>query len=31
MWPLALFVVTFLLGIVAVLAGIGGGVLFVPS
>lgn len=29
-WPLSLFVVTFLLGIVAVLAGIGGGVLFVP-
>lgn len=29
-WPLALFVVTFLLGIVAVLAGVGGGVLFVP-
>jgi len=29
-WPLALFVVTFLLGIVAVVAGIGGGVLFVP-
>lgn len=28
-WPLALFVVTFLIGIVAVLAGIGGGVLFV--
>lgn len=29
-WPLALFLVTFLLGIVAVLAGVGGGVLFVP-
>lgn len=29
-WPLSLFVVTFLLGIVAVLAGVGGGVLFVP-
>jgi uncharacterized membrane protein YfcA len=29
-WPLALFVVTFVLGIVAVLAGVGGGVLFVP-
>lgn len=29
-WPIALFVVTFLLGIVAVLAGVGGGVLFVP-
>lgn len=29
-WPLALFAVTFLLGIVAVLAGVGGGVLFVP-
>jgi len=29
-WPLALFAVTFLLGIVAVVAGIGGGVLFVP-
>lgn len=30
MWPLILFVVTFLLGIVAVLGGVGGGVLFVP-
>lgn len=30
MWPLLLFVVTFLLGIVAVIAGLGGGVLFVP-
>ena len=29
-WPLGLFVVTFLLGIVAVLGGVGGGVLFVP-
>ena len=29
-WPLALFVVTFVLGILAVLAGVGGGVLFVP-
>ena len=29
-WPIALFAVTFLLGIVAVIAGIGGGVLFVP-
>jgi uncharacterized membrane protein YfcA len=29
-WPLALFVVTFFLGIVAVLGGVGGGVLFVP-
>jgi uncharacterized membrane protein YfcA len=29
-WPLALFVVTFLLGVVAVLGGVGGGVLFVP-
>ena len=30
LWPIALFAVTFLLGIVAVLAGVGGGVLFVP-
>jgi hypothetical protein len=30
MWPLSLFIVTFLLGIVAVLGGVGGGVLFVP-
>jgi uncharacterized membrane protein YfcA len=30
LWPLGLFAVTFLLGIVAVLGGIGGGVLFVP-
>jgi len=29
-WPLALFALTFLFGIVAVLAGVGGGVLFVP-
>jgi hypothetical protein len=29
-WPLALFALCFLLGIVAVIAGIGGGVLFVP-
>jgi hypothetical protein len=29
-WPLALFFASFLLGIVAVIAGIGGGVLFVP-
>jgi hypothetical protein len=29
-WPLVLFVVTFALGIVAVLGGVGGGVLFVP-
>jgi len=29
-WPLALFAMSFLLGIVAVLAGVGGGVLFVP-
>ncbi len=30
LWPVALFLVTFALGIVAVLAGVGGGVLFVP-
>src|SRR5947207_5918843 len=30
LWPLALFAVTFAIGIVAVLAGVGGGVLFVP-
>jgi hypothetical protein len=30
LWPIALFAVTFLLGIVAVLGGVGGGVLFVP-
>jgi len=29
-WPLALFIVTFVLGILAVLGGVGGGVLFVP-
>src|SRR5512147_1608076 len=29
-WPLALFFASFALGIVAVLAGVGGGVLFVP-
>ena len=29
-WPLVLFVVTLLLGIVAILGGVGGGVLFVP-
>ncbi|MBI4687546.1 MAG: sulfite exporter TauE/SafE family protein [Nitrospirae bacterium] len=29
-WPLVLFIVTFFLGIVAVLGGVGGGVLFVP-
>jgi uncharacterized membrane protein YfcA len=29
-WPLVLFVVTFVLGVLAVLAGVGGGVLFVP-
>ena len=29
-WPLVLLVVTFLMGIVAVLGGVGGGVLFVP-
>ena len=29
-WPLALFVVCFLLGMIAVPAGVGGGVLFVP-
>jgi uncharacterized membrane protein YfcA len=29
-WPLVLFVVTFVMGIVAVLGGVGGGVLFVP-
>lgn len=29
-WPISLFFVTFLLGIVAVLGGVGGGVLFVP-
>lgn len=29
-WPMVLFVVTFVLGIAAVLGGVGGGVLFVP-
>lgn len=29
-WPIALFTVTFLLGVVAILGGVGGGVLFVP-
>jgi uncharacterized protein len=29
-WPLSLFIVTFILGILAVLGGVGGGVLFVP-
>ena len=29
-WPLALFVITFVMGILAVLGGVGGGVLFVP-
>lgn len=29
-WPLVLFIVTFILGILAVLGGVGGGVLFVP-
>jgi uncharacterized membrane protein YfcA len=29
-WPLALFIFTFILGILAVLAGVGGGVLFTP-
>jgi uncharacterized protein len=29
-WVLLLFVVTFVLGVVAVVAGVGGGVLFVP-
>lgn len=29
-WPIVLFVVTFVMGIVAVLAGVGGGVLFTP-
>ena len=30
LWPLLLFIITFLMGIVAVLGGVGGGVLFVP-
>jgi len=29
-WPVALFIVTFVLGILAVLGGVGGGVLYVP-
>src|SRR5262245_16444331 len=29
-WPIALFAATFALGIIAVLSGVGGGVLFVP-
>lgn len=29
-WPLILFIVTFVMGVVAVLGGVGGGVLFVP-
>jgi uncharacterized membrane protein YfcA len=29
-WPIALFAATFVLGIIAVLSGVGGGVLFVP-
>ncbi|MDD5757654.1 MAG: sulfite exporter TauE/SafE family protein [Desulfobulbaceae bacterium] len=29
-WPLLLFIVTFIMGIIAVLGGVGGGVLFVP-
>ena len=29
-WPIALFAVSFAIGVVAVVAGIGGGVLFVP-
>lgn len=29
-WPLVLFIVTFILGILAVLGGVGGGVLYVP-
>src|SRR3954470_18150264 len=30
LWPIALLAITFAMGIVAVLAGVGGGVLFVP-
>ena len=30
MWPLILLIVTFIMGIIAVLGGVGGGVLFVP-
>src|SRR5918912_3714172 len=29
-WPIALFAVSFAIGVVAVLAGVGGGVLYVP-
>src|SRR5436190_760695 len=29
-WPILLFAITFLLGVISVVAGIGGGVLFVP-
>src|SRR5512138_3226190 len=29
-WPIALFAITFAMGIIAVIAGVGGGVLFVP-
>jgi len=29
-WPLVLFIVTFIMGVLAVLGGVGGGVLFVP-
>ncbi|NIQ92691.1 MAG: sulfite exporter TauE/SafE family protein, partial [Deltaproteobacteria bacterium] len=29
-WPVVLFVFCFVLGIIAVLAGVGGGVLYVP-
>ena len=30
LWPLLLFAATFVIGVIAVLAGVGGGVLFVP-
>jgi len=29
-WPIVLFIVTFIMGILAVLGGVGGGVLYVP-
>src|SRR5437588_3152201 len=29
-WPILLFAITFVLGVIAVVAGVGGGVLFVP-
>ena len=29
-WPIVLFIVTFIMGVIAVLGGVGGGVLFVP-